>query len=783
MSTVAESSIFASPESTPDPGGWPTREDVFAEDVGDTEYDGETGWQSEYSATGLGEAGYAGGESGESYTYGAAHGQEDAEPEAENEVVYFEDADDRAAEDADFAAAGYEDAGYEAADYEDAEPEATGYEADGYENADPEAAGYEYTGYEADGYENADLEAVGYEYAGYEAAEYEDADTGAAGYENADYEAEDYESAGYEAADSEDADYEAGDYEAADYEAADYEAADYEEADYGEADYEDAPPATVTPGRLIVKRHPLLRTHAGTPPDLLVEWNGMVDPSVVDVVVHLHGYAGQGAAMNIVKHKKPISGLDFTDPAKPSVVGRTIPTLLILPRGHHQPKGNPARYTFPALTKPGALQRLIDDALARFGAATGTTVRRNRLILTAHSGGGAALMAILGHTDPDEVHSFDALYNDPTALIAWARKRMAAGTGALRVLYRPREGTARASERVAAAIRGAASPNFRVERTRVPHNDIPRRFGWQLLADASADLRGGVLAGESSDELWTPQEGDGEYWGETAWEAGEYPGESPAHECGCRGKESESFEAPCPAKPSRRSLGKCRPAQDDCKPEAPWSEMQRRFRKRCSLTTHRLDPKSAVDCACAFGDPRDVAIFAMARVVAAGPLAARLFAHFLGASGTEVTIDVADMIKRSAGVREKIRKSIARGGTSGVTRIEQSEYRDSELQFAYGAIDCVQWRVLPPVARDWRKKPGTRIEISMLDYYEFHPARPGVSQCAHAACVELVARGQAKNFWTSGSTVVTLADLGARAPAPAPARPGQRRTVVYQNTH
>jgi hypothetical protein len=47
----------------------------------------------------------------------------------------------------------------------------------------------------------------------------------------------------------------------------------------------------------------------------------------------------------------------------------------------------------------------------------------------------------------------------------------------------------------------------------------------------------------------------------------------------------------------------------------------------------------------------------------------------------------------------------------------------------------------------------------MLDYYEFHPARPGVSQCAHAACVELVARGQAKNFWTRGSTVVTWNQL------------------------
>lgn len=695
MSTVAESSIFASPESTPDPGVWPTREDVFAEDLG--EHDGETGWQSQESDTEWDETGYAGAdvgaESGESYADTAEYDQEDAEQEnggleADGEASYFEDAD-------------YEDTDHEDADYEDAD----------------------------------------YEEAAYEDADYEDADS----------------------------------------EEADYEDIVFEDADY----YEDAP-APVPPGRLIVKRHPLLRSHAGTPPDLLIEWNGMVEPSVVDVVVHLHGYAGQGAAMNIVKHKKPISGLDFTDPAKPSVVGRTAPTLLILPRGHHQPKGNPARYTFPALTKPGALQGLIDDALARFGAATGTTVRRNRLILTAHSGGGAALMAILGHTDPDEVHTFDALYNDPKPLIDWVRKRMSAGTGALRVLYRAGEGTARASERVAAVVRAAASPNFRVERTRVPHNDIPRRFGWQLLADVSADLRGVPQAREfeyaSSDELWVPQAGDGEYWGEADAESADYLGQSSAGECGCGCKGRETFEEEAPPGSGRRTLGTCKPVQDDLKPAAPWSVMQQRFRKRCSLTSHRLDAKSAIDCACAFGDPRDVAIFAMARVIAAGPLAARLFAHFLGASGAEVTIDVADMIKRSAGVRDKIRKSIARGGTSGVTRIEQSEYRDSELQFAYGAIDCVQWRVLPPAAKDWRKQPATRLEISMLDYYEFHPARPGVSQCAHAACVELVARGQAKNFWTSGSAVVTWADLAARPPVPA-RPPKERRHVVYQNAY
>ncbi len=222
---------------------------------------------------------------------------------------------------------------------------------------------------------------------------------------------------------------------------------------------------------------------------------------------------------------------------------------------------------------------------------------------------------------------------------------------------------------------------------------------------------------------------------------------------------------------SRPALGPCHPVQDDLRPTAPWSTLQAGYRSRCGSTVGGAvddilhgrmphpDARSSVDCACAAGSPRAVAILAMARVLRAGPLAAQLFWHFLGGSGTEVVIDVADMISRDAGVREKIRHSIAHGGMSGTTRLNQSDYHDEDLQFAFGAIDCVQWIVQPPAGRRWRSDGRTRIEVKMLDYYEFHPARPGVSQCAHAACVELVARGEAKNFWTRGSAVVTWNQL------------------------
>lgn len=240
-------------------------------------------------------------------------------------------------------------------------------------------------------------------------------------------------------------------------------------------------------GRLVVTRLPQLASHRGTGPDLVLRWGPMPRVATVDVVVHLHGFSGRGVRMNLVEDKEPRSGLD-PPPA------RRGPTLLVLPRGHFHGGRSGHGYSFPALTPPGALARLVDDALRRLTAETGVRATRGKLILTAHSGGGAALMSILRHLDPDEVHTFDALYTDPAPLIAWARRRRAAGSGALRVLFRLGEATTANSLRVAAAL-GPGSPGFRVEQTRVAHNDIPRTYGWRLLADASADLPGASRAG------------------------------------------------------------------------------------------------------------------------------------------------------------------------------------------------------------------------------------------------------------------------------------------------
>src|SRR5207248_1743607 len=89
---------------------------------------------------------------------------------------------------------------------------------------------------------------------------------------------------------------------------------------------------------------------------------------------------------------------------------------------------NPESYGFPALTARGGIDNLISYSLGQFQATVGlsNTLSRNRLIFTAHSGGGEALMRILPQMPPDEVQVFDALYWDVSPLISWVNSRIAA---------------------------------------------------------------------------------------------------------------------------------------------------------------------------------------------------------------------------------------------------------------------------------------------------------------------------------------------------------------------
>jgi len=261
------------------------------------------------------------------------------------------------------------------------------------------------------------------------------------------------------------------------------------------------PPGTV----ITLDKVPALASHQGRPPAVVIGWNAVRQQTrTADVVIHFHGYSAKEGGMRLQYDMLPISGLDFSDPAGSGTPGRTGPVIYVLPRGSHD---GGIRYLFPAMRRPDTVRQLVglalDQVRARLGASA---LQPGRLIFTAHSGGGAGLLAALAHNDPDEVHVFDGLYQPADQLIRWASARIrceqaACGRprAALRVIYlRGSRKTTYYSGLVRKALQARldADPalaadlkrRYRVEETTVPHPDIPRAFGWRLLADAGADL-------------------------------------------------------------------------------------------------------------------------------------------------------------------------------------------------------------------------------------------------------------------------------------------------------
>lgn len=265
------------------------------------------------------------------------------------------------------------------------------------------------------------------------------------------------------------------------------------------------PAAAIPSGVLEVNEVTMLRAHRGRPPDLVLRWNAMPSADVVDVVVHLHGYTRPN--MHLRRDIEPWAGIDLQPVEGAAGPSRMRPTVTLLPHGHDTgvKRGKINRYTFPALTTEGAVDRLVAFALEQFGRRVGAaqTPRMGRLILTAHSGGGAALMRILRSKDPHEVHVHDGLYQDASPLASWALKRLrrdrslvesgGAPEGGMRVFYRP--GTAKYSRALLAAVRRelSAAPaevqrRYRVEASTLGHWQIPRQYGHRILADVGADV-------------------------------------------------------------------------------------------------------------------------------------------------------------------------------------------------------------------------------------------------------------------------------------------------------
>ena len=258
---------------------------------------------------------------------------------------------------------------------------------------------------------------------------------------------------------------------------------------------------SVAPGEGYLADTAVLRSHAGTQPDLFLRWNEVPKTAAaIDVVVHLHGFSQQGGEMPL-SEKVRRGGLELSD--------RPRPTLALLPRGNWI---RHTYYDFPALLD-GGIDRLVAYGVERFAAAIGRSLAVDRFILSAHSGGGMpAVDAIAKATrPPDEVYIFDGLYGrdpglgDPLQgleiIDGWLGERLAhepARPGALRVVYIERQ-TGPFSRAVGELIAGhlkAADPGlvadlarrYRVELSGVPHGYIAQICGPELLAEMAAEF-------------------------------------------------------------------------------------------------------------------------------------------------------------------------------------------------------------------------------------------------------------------------------------------------------
>src|SRR5688572_24646657 len=109
----------------------------------------------------------------------------------------------------------------------------------------------------------------------------------------------------------------------------------------------------------------------------------------VDVIVHFHGYKAHNQMR--IAAKAAASGCDLGSP------GVARPTIGVVPHGHafaSRQEGVDG-FDFPAIDSKSELDAFVSEALAAFAAQTGAQVTRGRLILTGHSGGGAALSTLM----------------------------------------------------------------------------------------------------------------------------------------------------------------------------------------------------------------------------------------------------------------------------------------------------------------------------------------------------------------------------------------------------
>ena len=237
-------------------------------------------------------------------------------------------------------------------------------------------------------------------------------------------------------------------------------------------------------GELALSNTPALASHrigGADDPALILRWNAPPAPgAALDLVLHFHGFTDDARAFDL-RRAMGGSGLDLAPVPESGASAPLLarPTLAMLPRGRPDGRSR-GSFDWPALTAPGGLAAVMGAAIAAFTGAIGRGgFIRGRVTLTAHSGGGGGLLQALDQAGReglrvDRVIAYDALYRSPEPLLRWARATPGAS---LTVAYGPGSNTENAQ-----AV-GRGFPAARLIRAQVAHGDIPRFYGWRLLAE------------------------------------------------------------------------------------------------------------------------------------------------------------------------------------------------------------------------------------------------------------------------------------------------------------
>jgi hypothetical protein len=191
-------------------------------------------------------------------------------------------------------------------------------------------------------------------------------------------------------------------------------------------------------------------------------------------------------------------------------------------------------------------------------------------------------------------------------------------------------------------------------------------------------------------------------------------------------------------------------------------------------TAVQANPNSSLELniLCPRMTPRQLVNAAILAKFSGKPIALEHLNWYLSTGGGRDFVEDANirtMLTSDSGVQAAIRALLPAGRTSGVfttnLKIEQSDYTNQDLRFAFGAIDRLDIEV------DFGA--GT-VHGWFQDRYEWHPFYPGLytafpddgareTNCLHAALVEL--KPPAADFWMKGEATVPLSAVVPAASA------------------